>query len=102
VSAPQEPRRVFEFGPLKFGVRGNGLFVGGPKLSAKVATLTVEQATEANRQAWKLKRQMGRTMDRYSNVTIYGSESYNAAADDYFVADAVCKATWQRVRGVQS
>ncbi len=92
-------RRRFEFGALKFAVLGNGLFVGGAKLTAKIGALTADEAREANRLAWNLKRKTGREMERYSNVTIHGHASYDAAAADYFVADAVCKATWQRMRG---
>lgn len=93
-------RRPFEFGALKFAVRGRGVFVGGPKLKAKVEALTGEQIAEANREAWKLKRSMGRLLDRYANASIPGNQTnYDTAYDDYSVADFVCKVTWQRMRG---
>lgn len=88
----------YTFGALTMGIRGLGVYLGGPKLEEKVAALQPTEIAAANQAAWKLRRQAERTMKRYSNVTIHGHGPYDAAHLDYMVAEAVCKATWRRMK----
>jgi hypothetical protein len=88
----------FVFGALALGVVGQGLYLGGEKLNEKVAALTPHEVRAANKAAWELRRASERSMDRFSNVTVHGHTNYDSASFNYFVAKAVCAATWQRMR----
>ena len=91
---------TYTFGPLSIRVSGLGVYFGGPKLEAKVATLSPEQLRDANRAAWKLKRSSDRLCERYSNVTIHGNRPHDEAHSAAMVAEAVCKATWRAMQAV--
>lgn len=90
---------TFTFGALTFTVKGLGVFVGGAKVRELAAGLTQEQLKKANTDAWSMRRKCGRSMDRYSNITVHGSSQYDAAAFSYFVCESVCKETWNLMRG---
>lgn len=87
----------YTFAGLKIGVRGWGVFLGGQFAEAAVAALDAAGLKAANTAAWKSKRTTARTMSRYCNFTLHGSETYDRAACEHYVAEWVCKATWARL-----
>lgn len=88
----------YQFGDLKVSVCGLGLYFGGKSLEANCDKLTPAQMRAANREAWVQKRHAIKMMDRYNNITIYGSHTYEHAFQLHDVAQAVCKATWKRIQ----
>lgn len=87
----------YTFGTLKIGVRGWGVFFGGEFAEAAVNKLNATELKNANAAAWKAKRATANTMRRCSNFTTHGCEPYDRAACEHYVAEWVCKATWQRM-----
>ena len=87
----------YEFGQLRFSVKGLGLFIGQPRVRELVAKLDADQLKEANRAAWLMRKASERAMQRYCNITIHGHTSYESAQLNYSVAKAVCDATWARM-----
>ena len=87
--------RHYTFGPLHFGVRGLGVFVGCAKLRERIATLSPVELQQANREAWRQRNSAVRVANRQSNVSAYG---WNDARDQLIeVATAVCNETWKRM-----
>jgi hypothetical protein len=88
--------RSYTFGPLKFNVRGLGVFVGGDKLRERIATLSPNELHQANRDAWRQRNSATRIANRQTNVSIYG---WNDARDQLIeVATVVCRETWKRMQ----
>lgn len=91
----------YKFGPLEFKVKNpRGLFFMTDGLKRRISEMTIDDAKEANKEAWKRKRSATSTMKRYNNATIYGNGIYDDAAGDYQIADAVAKETYRRIRHV--
>lgn len=88
----------FVFGPLSFSVRNpRGLFCISASLQQRIAEMPLADAKLANKASWKMLRQCERAMNRYQNATRYPG-LYDDYAGPHNVADAVRRATWQRIR----
>ena len=88
--------RQYTFGPLSFGVRGLGVFVGCDKLRERIATLSQAELKQVNREAWRQRNSATRIANRQSNVSVYG---WNDARDQLIdVATEVCRETWKRMQ----
>ena len=88
----------YKFGALELRVAGLGVYFGGPVLNAKVEALSPDEIRAANSAAWKQKRAAERRCERYANASIHTGSDYDVAHLHCMVAEAVCKATWARMR----
>lgn len=88
-------RRINEytFGAIQFKTRGAGLFFPSDALHARMRALSADERKAANHAAAKLLRTARRLTKRYADSTRYGSDAYDAAAHDVFVAQQIEKAT---------
>lgn len=87
----------YTFGALQFSIKGKGVFVGCDKLRARIATLSLDEAREANRAAWKQRKSAVRIANLQNNVSKYG---WNDARDQLIdVCEVVCRETWRRMQG---
>ena len=91
-------KRQYTFGALTFSITGLGVFMGCPKLTAKISALSPEQAAEANREAWKQRRRLEAEQRRKNNVTTWGWDDARDAHCE--VATVVCKETFKVMRSV--
>lgn len=86
----------YAFGPLKFSVRGLGVFVGCDKLRERIAGLSQAELKQVNREAWRQRNSATRAANRQTNVSVYG---WNDARDQLIeVATEVCRETWKRMQ----
>ena len=90
----------YQFGDLRVAVQGLGVYLGGKFLEGNCDKLTPEQLRIANREAWVQKRHASKIMNRCNNITIYGNHAYEHASQLFEVAEAVCKATWKRLKPI--
>lgn len=89
--------RTYQFGPLKVGVRGLGVYFGGPILDRSLDALTAEELQKVNREAWKQKRKATAAANRVNNVTVHGCGPHDIASAHENVADVVAKQSWNRI-----
>lgn len=88
----------YQFGILHFNVKGNAaFFTMSDNLKSKIANMSLAEATQANKQAWTLKKSRNAICNKYNNVTIYGHDLYANSYFSYIVTEAVMKETYKRM-----
>ena len=93
----RDNKAKFNFGPLRFTVTNPaGVFVPSDNLKQTIAAMSMEDATAANREAWKLRKQYERVMNRHNNATLYPGV-YASVAGPHTVTEAVCRLTYRRM-----
>jgi hypothetical protein len=97
MSGAPKPITEYRFGILTIKVQGLGVYCGHDRLRVLMADWSAEKLQAVNKEAWKQRRHAARLCDRYSNVTIHGCGPHDRASQHFDVADAVCKATWERL-----
>jgi hypothetical protein len=88
----------YKFGLLNVAVLGMGVYFGGKHLDSSCDALSLAELKQANREAWKQFRKANALANRVSNITTHGSLPYESAFQHAMVAEAVCKATWKKLR----
>ncbi len=88
---------VFEFGPLRVTVSNpRGVFIASDNLKQRIATMTVEDAKAANREAWRLRKQYERIMNRNRNATL-SPGVYDSVSGPHTITESICKLTYRRM-----
>lgn len=88
---------TLDFGPLQVTVSNpKGVFIASDAIKRSIATMPKEDAKAANREAWKLRRQYERIMNRYHNVTL-SPGVYVSVAGLHTVTESICKLTYRRI-----
>lgn len=88
----------YVFGPLTVAVKGLGVYLGGPHLTAACDALSRDELKLANAEAWRQKRAAARQANRVANATIHGCTPHDVACQHFDVAEVVCRETWKRLK----
>ena len=88
---------VTKFGPLVITVSNpRGVFIASDILRQRIDSMTKEDARAANREAWKLRKQYERILDRCRNVTLHPGV-YDSVAGPHTLTEVICKLTYKRM-----
>jgi len=91
----------YQFNDLLICVEGLGLDVSDDRLSAACDKLTVDQLKDANKEAWKQRKEATRLANSAFDIARTESGSYDLAVAHEIVCKAVCKETWKRILNMQ-
>jgi hypothetical protein len=98
-SNPNASINRYTFGTLTLSFKGLGVPFLSDKTQATIAAMDLEQATQANRAAWKAIRDTTKVCNRHNNFSAPGNASiYDRAYQHNQVAEQVKRLTWQRMR----